>query len=356
MTTLAFAFHAPLKDFDLELELHLPATGITGIYGPSGSGKTTLLRCIAGLHHAKGYCQVLNEHWQSEQHFMPSHQRDLAYIFQSPRLFPHLNVIDNLRFAYQRSAKTARHINLEMVTEWLDIKPLLRRQVHKLSGGEQQRVAIARALVANPKLLLLDEPLSALDTASKKEILAYLAKLNTQLEIPMLYVSHSIDEVARLASHLVLLKQGRVTQQGPIAEVLSSTRLAINAEDELGVVIDVQVSQLDREWGLLRADFNGGSLWLKDHGAVEGDALRLRLLARDISLCLQAHSEQSILNSLPARVVELAPSDHPALVVVKAMIGDTPILAKITRKSAAQMRLEVHSQVWVQIKTAAVLD
>ena len=366
--TLNIALTTPLKDFELKVDLTLPSAGITGIYGPSGSGKTTLLRCIAGLHRANGSCGINGDSWQSQHHFMPSHQRELAYVHQTPALFPHLSVKGNLLYGYKRTPKPQRKVELEHVVEWLNLAPLLNQKIPLLSGGEKQRVAIARALAASPKLLLLDEPLSALDTDSKRTILPYLEQLGSHFNIPTLYVSHSINELARVANQLVLIKKGKVIQQGPITEVLAQSELAVNEEDEAGVVIEACVGEKDPEWHLLRADFNGGKIWLKDQGERLGQKIRLRLLARDISFCshpnrstgTEPDSEQSILNSLPATIVEVVPSQHPAIYTVKALLGSdtgkTPILAKITAKSAHLMQLKVDKQVWAQIKSAAVIE
>jgi len=370
--TLKIVLTTPLKDFELRVDLTLPSTGITGIYGPSGSGKTTLLRCIAGLHRANGSCGINGDSWQSKHHFMPSHQRELAYVHQTPALFPHLSVKGNLLYGYKRTPKSLRKVELEQVIEWLNLAPLLNQKIPLLSGGEKQRVAIARALASSPKLLLLDEPLSALDADSKRTILPYLEQLGSHFNIPTLYVSHSINELARVANQLVLIKKGKVVQQGPITEVLAQSELAVNEEDEAGVVIEACVGEKDAKWHLLRADFNGGQIWLKDQGERFGQKIRLRLLARDISFCSQPNrstdnepnSAHSILNILPATIVEIVPSQHPAVYTVKAMLGSnagsginkTPILAKITAKSAHHMQLKTNTQVWAQIKSAAVLE
>ena len=220
-------------DFTLEVDLRLPAAGITAIFGPSGSGKTTLLRCVAGLERARfARVVIAAETWQDSEAgtFVPTHRRPLGYVFQEASLFDHLDVRGNLAFAQPRGGDA----KLQPLLELLGIAALLDRRPHQLSGGERQRVAIARALATQPRILLLDEPLAAVDLSRRREILPWLERLRDELRIPMLYVTHSADEVARLADHLVLLDAGAVRAAGPLRETLARIDLPLVPGEEPG--------------------------------------------------------------------------------------------------------------------------
>lgn len=250
-------------DFELDAQFSAPPVGVTALFGPSGSGKTTLLRCIAGLERAQGWLRVNGEPWQNETTFMPLHERPLGYVFQEASLFPHLSVRANLEYGYKRIAAAQRKVQPEQVIDWLGLSHLVdRSDVNSLSGGERQRVAIGRALLVSPELLLMDEPLSALDTQSKQEILPYLERLHRELQIPMLYVSHDMGEVARLADHLVLLEKGKVIASGDVHETLSRLDLPTAHFDDAGAVIEAVVAQHDEKYHLSRLDFGGGELWV----------------------------------------------------------------------------------------------
>lgn len=221
MDRIIAQFKVEWPDFTMDIDLDLPARGVTAIFGQSGSGKTTLLRCIAGLERARqGRLTFKGEVWQDERTFLPVHKRPLGYVFQEASLFPHLSVLGNLRYGLTRS-KTEQSVSLDQAIELLGIAPLLGRKPNRLSGGERQRVGIARALAVSPRLLLMDEPLAALDLARKQEILPYLERLHAELAFPLLYVTHSPDEVTRLADYLVTMENGRALTHDPIAEPLS---------------------------------------------------------------------------------------------------------------------------------------
>ena len=345
-------------DFALDVDLALPVRGVTALFGPSGSGKSTLLRCVAGLVRAPGgYLEINGEVWQDEARgfFLPTHKRSLGYVFQEASLFPHLSVKDNLAYGRKRAVADARPVDREHILELLGIAHLLGRRPDRLSGGERQRVAIARALFTRPKILLLDEPLSALDHARKQEILPYLERLHDELEIPMLYVSHAPDEVARLADHLVVLEAGRVLASGPLTATLARLDLPIRLGEDAGVVLEGRIAERDAAWHLARVDFGGGSLWVRDAGLPMSHAVRVRILARDVSLALEAHPGTSILNILPARVEELAEDAHPALALARLDVGGAPLLARLTRRSAATLALAPGHAVWAQIKAVALI-
>jgi len=348
------------KTFDLDLDLELPGRGVTALYGHSGSGKTTCLRCIAGLEQAEqGLVRINDEVWQDSERqlFMPPHKRSLGYVFQEASLFAHLSVQANLEFGLKRIPRAQRRVDMAQATEMLGIGHLLQRHPHNLSGGERQRIGIARALLTSPRLLLMDEPLAALDSKRKSEILPYLERLHDELEIPVLYVSHSQDEVARLADHIVLLENGRALASGPIGETLARLDLPLALGDDAGVVIEGQVSHYDAGYQLLALQLPGSQLRVRvAHAPMAiGKHLRFKVQARDVSLSLQAGEHSSILNRLPVTVSGEIPADNTAHVLVRLDVAGTPLLARITRYSRDQLQLHPGQQLWAQIKAVAVL-
>jgi molybdate transport system ATP-binding protein len=342
--------------FSLDVDLALPGRGVTALFGPSGSGKTTLLRCVAGLERAPGGRLVVQgEVWQDERHWLPTHRRPLGYVFQEASLFSHLSVRENLRYGLKR-VRSERQVSLEQAVDLLGIAPLLDRRPGSLSGGERQRVGIARALAVSPRLLLMDEPLAALDVQRKRELLPYLETLRDQLDIPILYVSHSPDEVARLADHLVALDAGKLLADGPLAETLSRLDLPIRLGEDVGVVLDGTVALRDEAWHLVRVDFAGGSLWARDHGLPVGRRVRVRVLARDISLSRQEHLDTSISNVLPGVVDAVADDEHPGLALVRARVGAAMLVARVTQRSAHILGLAPGQAVWLQVKSVALME
>ncbi|HXN32002.1 MAG TPA: molybdenum ABC transporter ATP-binding protein, partial [Polyangiaceae bacterium] len=270
----------------MQVVLDLPDRGITALFGASGSGKTTCLRVLAGLERARGTIRVGGVCWQDDDRglFVPTHGRAVGYVFQDPSLFPHLSVRGNLEYGRKRSKSDRALADPKAVVDLLGIDPLLERAPANLSGGESQRVAIARALLAGPRLLLMDEPLASQDLARKAEILPYIERLRDELSIPIIYVSHSLDEVARLASHVVLLDGGRTVASGPTNETLARLDLPMARLDDSGVVIDARVAEHDERDQLTRVDFGDGSLWVGRVNRPNGASVRVRVLARDVSL------------------------------------------------------------------------
>jgi molybdate transport system ATP-binding protein len=349
-----FALEYP--GFSLDVNLDLPGQGVTALFGPSGCGKTTLLRCIAGLEQkGRGTLNVNGETWQSHTVFMPTHQRSLGYVFQEANLFDHLSVRRNLTYGQSRIAQGQRRVDFDHVTHLLGIEQLLERMPQGLSGGERQRVAIARALLTSPRLLLMDEPLAALDVKRKQEILPYLERLHAELDIPVLYVSHAPDEVARLADHIVVMDAGRAVATGPLSETLARLDLSIQLGEDVGVVLDAVVAQRDATWHLARVEFPGGSLWVRDGGHALGHPVRVRILARDVSIALDQVAGISIQNCLPATVEEMAVDYHPALSLLRLKVGPSPFLARLTQRSSVALQLEPGKRVWVQIKAVALI-
>ena len=340
--------------FTLDVDLDLPARGVTALFGPSGSGKTTLLRCLAGLERApRAFLSVGGEIWQDDTRWLPTHQRPLGYVFQEASLFAHLTVLGNLRYGMRRTGEAPR-VSLEHAIELLGIRHLLERRPERLSGGELQRVAIARALALSPRLLLMDEPLAALDLKRKQEILPYLERLQGELDIPMIYVSHSIDEVARLADYLVLLDGGRVTASGATAALMTQLDLSLAHGDSAGAVVKATLSGHEPADHLSLATFCGGCLSVPQQPLAVGQPLRIRVQARDVSLTLERQHGTSILNILPAIVTALSP-DGPGQVMVALDVGGCALLARITARSAQALALEPGLALYAQIKGVAVL-
>ncbi|MFN3545750.1 MAG: molybdenum ABC transporter ATP-binding protein [Thiobacillus sp.] len=349
-------FQLDYPGFHLDVDLDLPARGVTALFGHSGSGKTTLLRCIAGLAHAPGGRLVFDgETWQDTTRFLPPHQRPLGYVFQEASLFPHLSARDNIDYGRRRAAMPLEPAALDHVIELLGIRALLDRRPDQLSGGERQRVAIARALAVKPRLLLMDEPLAALDHARKQEILPYLDRLRTDVDIPILYVSHSADEVARLADHIVVLEGGRVLAQGPLADTLARVDLPIRLGEDTGVVIEATVAERDADWHLARAEFTGGSLWLRDPGLAPRHRVRVRILARDVSVSLTQAERSCVLNQLAGKLAAIADDSDPALALLQVDLGGTLVVARVARRAVAALGLEPGQAVWVEIKTASAV-
>ncbi|MGH1470764.1 MAG: molybdenum ABC transporter ATP-binding protein [Cellvibrionaceae bacterium] len=360
---------APNSDnlFSLDVDIDIPATGITAIFGHSGSGKTTLLRAMAGLDVVEhGRMMIGNDVWQDseKQIWVAPHQRSIGYVFQEASLLPHLSARRNLEYAVKRSKKiiesgidnNALPIDFDYVVRLLGLEAILDRKPNQLSGGERQRVAIAQALLIQPKLLLMDEPLASLDSARKKEIIPYIEKLKTELQIPIIFVSHSPDEVARLADHLVVLEQGKVITSGDLKDTLARVDLPIKLGDETGVVVDVSIDAKDLKWKLMSAAFSGGKIWVKDQGEKIGDFARLRILAKDVSLSLTQHTDSSIANILSVSICDIKRSDDDGTALVKVMASDTVILSRITLRSLDHLNLKVGDTVWAQVKSVALIS
>jgi molybdate transport system ATP-binding protein len=360
--------------FALDVDLRLPAHGVTAILGPSGSGKTTLLRAVAGLARPKpGRVALGDVVWQDEtgqgaRIWLPAHRRPIGLVFQEASLFDHLTVAGNLDFGRRRVPPGEQRVALEQAIELLGIGALLERRPARLSGGERQRVAIARALAASPALLLMDEPLAALDAARKAELLPYFERLARGLTLPILYVTHAVDEAARLARRLLLLQQGRCVALGDTAQVLARLDVAQEQGDGAGAIVDGVVQAADPAYGLMTVRFGtrpAGSDHADLAGRIQclqtappraaGSPVRLRVLARDVSVTLAPARDTSILNIVPAAVREIA-NDGAAQVLLRLDACGVPLLARITRKSADALALAPGRVVYAQIKGVAVLD
>ena len=353
--TIRARFIVDRGDFRLDVDLEIPARGVTSLFGPSGCGKTTLLRAIAGLdRHPGGILRFDDDSWQDGAHFVPPHRRPVGYVFQEASLFDHLDVRGNIDFGARRIPADERRVLPEHAIELLGLGPLLKRKPEALSGGERQRVAIARALAVSPRLLLMDEPLAAVDQTRKQEILPYIESLHRELDIPVIHVSHLPDEVARFADRLVLMRDGRVLAAGDVHDMLTRLDLPLAHESRAAAVIDAVIAGTDPKYQLARVAFDGGEFLLSRPDLVPGTPVRLRVEARDVSLTLKRQTGTSILNILEARVAEIDTEDD-ARVIVRLRVGRTALLAGITRKSADDLGLAPGRVVYAQVKSVALL-
>jgi len=345
--------------FKLQLDVQIPSQGITAILGPSGSGKTSLLRCIAGLEKAQqGYITINDHVWQDNTRnvFLAPWQRSIGYVFQESSLFSHLNVKQNLEYGLKRRSESASRHSLHEAIHLLGIESLLHRSTDSLSGGEKQRVAIARALATQPQLLLLDEPLASLDDARRKDIMPWLEKLRDEVAIPMIYVSHSIEEISRLANHLIAIEDGGVVYQGDAITGLTQRRSSSLITDDIGALIEGTITEQDSRWHLALFNFDGGNLWLKDTATLLHKTVRVRILAKDISLTLHKCADTSIQNLLLCAVGAIEDDIHPSQALVELKCGNSLLVARITKKSIDELGIRPGIHVWAQIKSAALIQ
>ena len=355
--TLQVKFQLQQGTFALNVDFNAPSYGLTAIFGSSGCGKTTVLRCIAGLNKPKkGFLKLNDQVWQDSENntFLPVDKRSIGYVFQDTVLFPHLNVNKNLLYGYRRLSQEQQKIKPEVVIELLGLGHLLNRSTLNLSGGEKQRVAIGRALLTSPQLLLMDEPLAALDSQSKSEIMPYLEQLHTDLKLPVLYVSHSLDEVARLADEIVLMNNGQVEAQGEVHDIFTRLDLAPSHDTEASSIIDAKVMAHEDAFSLSKLGFNGGQITLASQGLDIGQEVRIIIHAKDVSLALEHHTNSSILNIMPAKVLEIGELTR-SKVLVKLDVGGQALLSSITKKSMSLLAIQPGQDVFVQIKSVALL-
>jgi molybdate transport system ATP-binding protein len=354
-------FRGRLGAFALDVAFDAPARGVTALFGPSGCGKTTVLRCVAGLQRLDGRFALDGDAWQDGAFFQPIHKRPIGYVFQEANLFPHMSVRANLLYGHRRTVGRGvpETIRLDEVVDLLGIGHLLDRSPQNLSGGERQRVAIGRALLSQPRLLLMDEPLAALDRFSKDDILPYLERLHDVLSVPVLYVSHDIAEVERLADHLVLLREGRVVASGPVQELQADPALPIARMPEAGVTLPAVVAGHDGAYGLTALDLAGGRLLVPGDLGGTGTHRRVRIAATDVSLARRPSEGSTILNVMPARVVAAEPQDAVQVMAVVALGDDgqgARMLARVTRKSWEMLGLAPGQPVFAQVKGVALVS
>jgi molybdate transport system ATP-binding protein len=364
----------PRTAFTIDVDLNLPARGVTALFGPSGSGKTSVLRCVAGLERATAARMVIaNETWHDDAKgiFLPTHQRSLGYVFQEASLFDHLDVEGNLRFGLKRLSSASQadaQRALNEAIELLGIASLLKRGATELSGGERQRVAIARALATQPKLLLLDEPLASLDAVRKREVLPWLARLRDELALPMLYVTHSIEEVARLADHMVVMNEGKVIAEGAPASVINSTNPQDGATGgDQTTMLEGIIAEIDDAWRLAKLTVidSDAALWVPSSSAVAeskklGRRVRAVVSARDVSITTTQPINTSIQNCLPCTIVSIEPQGDSAQALLRLSLGhevaaQTILFSRITQRAAHQLNLALGMHVWAQVKAVALV-
>lgn len=349
----AFSLQQP-GGFALDVTFDAPAHGVTALFGRSGCGKTTVLRCIAGLQRSHGRFTLNDETWQDERQWLPAHKRPIGYVFQEASLFPHLSVQRNLDYSQKASKRRSASVKQDDIVDLLDIGNLLQRAPSKLSGGERQRVAIARALLSDPKLLLMDEPLSALDHAAKAAILPYFERLHNELRLPVLYVSHDPDEVARLADRMVLLKAGQVKASGPVSKMMTSLKLPMSGYDNASAILGGIVTGHDDTYHLTHINCAGNRISLPRIDLPSGSHAQVQVHARDVSLALSAHNDTSIGNIIPAVVTGTRDIDAAQLLVELALEDGQTLLARITRHSGVGLGITEDKLLYAQIKSIAL--
>lgn len=366
------AFKATLGQFVLDAAFELPSRGVIGVFGPSGCGKTSLLRCIAGLLRVPdGYFSIGDERWQDGAAFRPPHERAIGYVFQEPSLFAHLSVRNNLRFGMPRGRTRASAgsagVSWDDVVALLGMEDWLERSPRHLSGGERQRVAIGRALLSEPRLLLLDEPLSALDQRAKGEILPLLERLHRALSIPVLYVSHDMTELERFADQLVLMDAGRVVAAGPLPTLACDPDLPLLRARDAAVSLEALVEDYDSAYGLLALRVGGARFLVPAAPCSAGERRRLRVRAEDVSLALERPTGSSIINVLPARILSVSGLGTNEITLVLGLDGaqgqEDPVdgsgtrarlLSRVTRRSWEQLQLAEGRAVFAQVKSVAL--
>jgi len=355
------SFRGTIGRFSLDAGFEAPARGITGLFGPSGCGKTTVLRCIAGLQRLHpGFCSVDGDVWQDDESFRLPHERPIGYVFQEASLFPHLSVMRNLLYG-ARGVDIARgegEIRFDEVVELLGLATLLDRSPQNLSGGERQRVAIGRALLSQPKLLLMDEPLSALDRLTKDEVLPFLERLHEILALPVIYVSHDMAEVERLVDHLVLMEAGRVIASGPLTQLQSDPALPLMKARDAAVSLDAIVEHYDAAYGLASLSVAGGKFVVPAPPVAVGAPRRLRVFAGDVSLAREKPLQSTIVNVLPARILAVTAAGEyeiTALLGLAAAGDGAKLLARVTRRSWELLELREGIDIYAQVKAVALV-
>jgi molybdate transport system ATP-binding protein len=346
-------FSGPLGSFSLDVAFSMPMRGITALFGPSGSGKTTILRCLAGLQHLRGSLKVDGETWQDDQRscFLPPHKRPIGYVFQESSLFAHLSVRDNLLYGARRVGRSPRAA-FDDVVDLLAIDSLLGRAPLALSGGERQRVAIGRALLSQPRLLLMDEPLASLDTLTKQEILPHLEALHRNLSIPILYVSHDLSELARLADRVIVLSGGIKVLEGRLADVLEQLdATSLSERFDATVALTARVVRHDAEFLLTHLEHGGQTIIVPKLQLDVGTEARLRIHASDVSIATERPHGVSVRNILKGTVTRIV--EDPATPYAEAFIdiGAASVRSQLTRSAIAELSLRIGAQVFVLVKT-----
>lgn len=353
---IAVSLRQQLGKFSLDVNFNSTAR-VTALFGRSGTGKTSILNAIAGISRPDAARieiagRVLQD--SATQSWLPPQSRRIGYVFQEGMLFPHLDVERNLFYGHRLTPEAERYVDPQKVIKLLGLDSLLKRRPSNLSGGERQRVAIGRALLASPRVLLLDEPLASLDSMRKSEILSYIELLRDELNIPILFVSHAVEEVTRLADHVVLLADGKVAAQGAPAEVMGRLDLGpLTGRYERGAIIEAVVAGHDETYDLSRLAFTGGELLVPHIDALPGERIRVRIRARDVSIALTRPEQLSMTNILPAEVIQVADESGP-VTDVRLQLGEAVILARVTRQSVDRLGIRPGLKVFALIKAISM--
>src|SRR5690625_4494812 len=346
-----------LGQFSLDVQFQAPMAGVTALFGPSGCGKTTVLRSMAGLQKIPGHIMIGSEQWQGENKFVPPHKRPVGYVFQEASLFPHLSVHENLLYGLRRVKQEQHLIDEDEVISLLGLATLIHRRPEHLSGGERQRVSIGRALLSQPRLLLMDEPLSALDKQAKDEILPYFERLSNHLSLPIILVSHDLSEVERLADYLVSLHQGRVESSTALSAALIDPQLPFSQSHDSAAILSGTIQQVYED-GIVAVNVLGQTILCPGPTLRSGAKVRMRVAARDVSLAKIKPEQSSILNFLSARVTrfqELSPAElnvHLSLIAYP----EFNFMARITKRSAEALALQSGDSVIAQIKSVSLTE
>ncbi len=361
MTDIIARLSGHLGPFSFDVDISIPAQGVTAVFGPSGCGKTTLLRCLAGLEPTlKGNLQIGSNCWQSGTDFLPPHKRTVGYVFQEPSLFEHLDVRGNLEFGLKRRNANIESADKDKIISLLGIDPLLDREIDKLSGGEKQRISIARALLSGPEILLMDEPLSALDKTSKSEIIPFLDRLQRNLDIPVIYVSHDLMEVEQFADHIIMMDAGRITNSGPIFDVLSSKSSPLSNSSDAAVLIEGEVTSYDPEYDLTCIQKSDYLFYLPGRVGEEGAKKRLHISASDVGIALNPKdTDFSYLNMIVGQITDIQDLGAGKVNLFISPDGDgsdVRIISAITRKSLDTLKLQKGQTVTAMIKSIALID
>lgn len=356
MSQITARFKGQLDQFQLDVDFTIPSIGVTALFGQSGCGKTTVLRCLAGLERVDdGDLHINGEVWQDRSRFVKPHHRPVGYVFQDANLFDHLDVKGNLLFGHKRSLKKRDGTSFEDVVRLMGLSALVDRPVQMLSGGERQRVAIGRALLSNPKILLMDEPLSALDRFAKEEIIPYLQKMHEALSIPIIYISHDSEEVERLADHLILMEKGKIVKSGPLLDMLSDPKLFIAKSSKTASVLEAEIKSFDDKDQLTRLQLSDKAFYVPGYVGAIGEKRRVRIVATDVSLALDKPSKTTILNVFSSKILEIAAIDEARYNVVLEL-GTGKLIARISKRSLNHFGFQIGQTVYAQVKAVSMVE
>ncbi len=349
-------FKKSFKNFELDAKFSIPKQGFTILFGPSGTGKSSLLNCIAGITKADQSFFKIDENLLDNSHeniHVPSHQRHIGYVFQDKNLFPHLSVLQNLQYAIKRNSKQIQKFSLDKTIELFKIETLLQQMPSSLSGGQKQRVALARAILSQPDLLILDEPLSALDYAAKQELMPYLLYIHAELKLPVIYVSHDLREIFQLGDYILIMNQGQIIDHGKLID-LCITQPLLTQQEGSSFILQGKVSSIVSESHTTILDINNESFILTGLQWQLGQNLRLLIHASDVSLSLSKAEDSSILNILPSKILSIDMNDNEKY-LIKLGFAQTTILSLISYHSLKKLNLQVGDIVYAQIKASAII-